>query len=304
LVLILTIVYANKIVSLRNLNTSLIHLDSDLFDKYILSNDRTFSFFLFFTSSTSFFECPSCKIIHPIFEDVSRMVFDKTQQYQRDYFFGVVELKNCEMTYRKHKSVLSKIPMIAFIPPKNYDNFTISDIDKFVIDEKSISFTSLGEFVNRKSGKNLIDIPKGTDYSEYLPYLTLIMFATVAFTHKEKIINNRREPSFWFLVCLGIVAFAYCGMIYNVNRGTPLFYFSPDQGLMLLYPGIRNQFLLESFVMGSVMCAGGVVLVALVVWVPKGKNSDDIRTNFSYMVVTNIVILFVLRIVFTIKARS
>jgi len=79
-----------------------------------------------------------------------------------------------------------------------------------------------------------------------------------------KIYFRRKDPLIWYGAALCVYMFVMSGSIYNAIRGTPFWHQTADGKVVsYIYPSAREQFIVEGYIMASLLTGLGLLVVAL-----------------------------------------
>jgi len=292
--------------NLLNLNqmNDLIQLSPAQFKTFVEDGPRNYHLFVFFTSETDVFPCPSCSMIKPEIEKIAKYYKNSVKNSEANVFFVMLELQKGREIFEKYKDKITFLPLLVHLPPSEEGDFDfeISAENSYNIQLQTISVVKISDWIMRKA-RVKFEVEPPFDGSPYLlACLTVIMIIYILLK-LPKLLTQIREPTFWFAGFMLVTFFSYSGMVFNFNNGPPFVYWDREKGFYWLYPGLRNQFVLEGFIMGALVLAGSLCFVFLGVVVPKVQDKQQRNSWFSYALIGSICSFIIVRFIFGAKLR-
>jgi len=257
----------------------------------------------FFTSETNLFPCPSCKVLKPEIEKTISYYHKSIRESDRNIIFASIELQKGKELFERNKGKITYLPLFVYFPPTESSevDFEIKMDDTYNIQMETISYAKIAEFIIRKT-RVKFEFEKPYDYSPIMLVALFLMMGVYILYKLPNIFIQIREPTFWFGLIMLVVFYSYAGMVYNFNNLPPFIYIG-DKGFHWIYPGLRNQFVLEGFIMGAIILGGSLAFVFLGYIIPNLKDNQKRNQWFSYAIILSFLSFILTRFIFGAKLR-
>lgn len=136
----------------------------------------------------------------------------------------------------------------------------------------------------------------GPGLLELLPVLLIAVFALVVISeHRDSVFAVVQMRAFWFFVSVGVIYISLSGIFYTIINKAALMHFSPQHGLVFVYPSSRRQFALEGMVHGGWSLVVSVAVLAIAEVLPRLKpaaREDVLRSSLLAIGVAYTIVYF------------
>jgi len=108
-----------------------------------------------------------------------------------------------------------------------------------------------------------------------------VLVLLVISEHRDAVLFVVQTRGFWFFVSLGVVYISLSGVFYSIINRAALMHYSPQHGIVFVYPSSRRQFMLEGMLHGGWSFAVSLAALAIVEVVPRLRSTarDDLLRN-------------------------
>jgi len=276
------------------------------FTKYLEKGPRDFHLFVFFTSETNLFPCPSCKALKPEIEQTAKWYKDSLKNKdQPEIFFAVIELQKRKEIFERNQNTIKQLPLFVYFPPTSANNikFDIKMEDVLNIQVETLSAELVGEFIMRKT-KIKFDMEHPIDLTLFYYGFTVLIVLAMLLYRLPKILLALRSPIIWFAGIFVVIFISYAGFVFNYNTRPPFNYKDQNKQTIWFYPNLRHQFVAEGLIMASGVLFGSISIVMLGIFIPQIKRGTRRRISFAVALIVTVATFYYVGQAFGLKLKG
>lgn len=271
---------------------SIVELSSETLSLHISSKHNYSMIVLFTTEGQASVQCPLCQTIGKEYTEVALTFRDSLgkEKYrsakflQTPLFFIKCDINRCLELFQKIGGL--SIPYIVYVPPRTFDVKSINSSLVYPMNNIGEEPTAKGiaNFVKEKTNILINIAISPTNLFGILGVLLTVVYI-ITHIQVKKAFNNFYRANGWFWLSMVIYFFVMSGSVFNAIHQPPWFYKNPQtQQIMFIYPSARQQFVVEGFLMASILIGLGLAVIGFTVLIPKFSDLWKQRSAAIFLI--------------------